>query len=142
MICAVVWVGGGTFLTISGLMAVRAKDPHRIAAIAAQAETVGKFIFTPVSFVLLGFGFGMIENGGFGYSATWIQIAIALFGLSAVMGMAFFGPQSARLDKLIGERGVTDAEVQARIKRILLVARFDVLLLLFAVFDMTAKPWS
>lgn len=123
MICAVVWVGGGSLLTILALMAVRAKDPHRIAAIAAQAQTAGKLIFTPASFVLLGFGFALIENGNLGYSATWIQIAIALFGLSAVTGMGFFAPQTARLNKLIGERGVTDGEVQARIRRIMLVAR-------------------
>ena len=31
---------------------------------------------------------------------------------------------------------------KARIRRILLVSRVDALILLFIVFDMTAKPWS
>jgi hypothetical protein len=34
-----------------------------------------------------------------------------------------------------------DPEVQSRIKRILTIARFDVVLLLSVVFVMTAKPW-
>jgi hypothetical protein len=34
-----------------------------------------------------------------------------------------------------------DPEIQARIRRILLFARVDVILLLLIVFDMTAKPF-
>ena len=38
-------------------------------------------------------------------------------------------------------RAADDPEVQARIHRILLIARIDVLLLLAIVFVMTAKPF-
>jgi hypothetical protein len=38
-------------------------------------------------------------------------------------------------------RPADDLEVQARIRRILLVARIDVLVLIAIVFVMTAKPW-
>jgi len=40
----------------------------------------------------------------------------------------------------IGPR--SDPEVQAGIQRLLLVVRLDVALLLLAVFDMAAKPFS
>jgi hypothetical protein len=42
--------------------------------------------------------------------------------------------------KLIVERGPEDDEAQARLRRLLLVARFDSLLLLAIVFVMTARP--
>jgi hypothetical protein len=40
------------------------------------------------------------------------------------------------------ERPADDVDVQERISRILLVARFDILLLLLIVIDMTTKPFS
>lgn len=45
---------------------------------------------------------------------------------------------SGRAD--LGE-GPEDTEVQNRIRRILVVARLDVVLLVAIVFVMTAKPW-
>ena len=62
--------------------------------------------------------------------------------MTALVGFTFISPNAARISRLIKERGPEDAEVQARIKKVLYVARFDAALLLFIVFDMTAKPWS
>jgi len=55
--------------------------------------------------------------------------------------MLFPGPESGKLGKLMPTRPPEDPEVQMRIRRILTVARFDVLLLLSVVFVMTAKPF-
>jgi uncharacterized membrane protein len=139
---AVIWVGGGVTLTMLGLLTVRENDPIRLAQFAQQAGWIGERIFGPLSLILLALGFGMIENGNLGYDKTWIQIAIAGWALTTVTGIFYLGPTAKKLGKLIMERGPADLEAQATIKRILLVARLDSALLLFIVFDMTAKPWS
>jgi uncharacterized membrane protein len=144
VLAAVVWVGGGTTLTILALITVREKDPVRLAQFAKQAGWVGERIYTPMSLIVLALGFGLMENGQspWSYSLTWVQIALAGWAVSALTGIFFLGPTAKKLGKLIEERGPADPEAQAVLPRVLLIARLDVLLLLFIVFVMTAKPWS
>ena len=144
VLAAVVWVGGGTTLTILALITVREKDPVRLAQFAKQAGWVGERIYTPMSLIVLALGFGLMENGQspWSYNLTWVQIALAGWAVSALTGIFFLGPTAKKLGKLIEERGPADPEAQAVLRRVLLIARLDVLLLLFIVFVMTAKPWS
>ena len=92
--------------------------------------------------MVVGFGFWMVEEGDLGYDATWLQIGIAGWIASFVVGASYLGPHATRLAKLLESRPPEDSDVQDLIRRILLVARIDAVLLLFIVFDMTAKPWS
>jgi uncharacterized membrane protein len=143
ILAAVIWVGGGTTLAILALLTVRLDDPVRLAQLAKQAGWVGERIYTPMSLVVLAFGFALIENGQspWTYDLTWVQIALAGWAVSSLVGLFYLGPTAKKLGKLIEERGPADPEAQRVLRRILLVARLDVLLLLFIVFDMTAKPW-
>jgi hypothetical protein len=50
-------------------------------------------------------------------------------------------PEAKRLGKLTPTRAADDPEIQARIRRILLILRVDNVLLLAIVFVMTAKPF-
>ncbi len=92
--------------------------------------------------MVVGFGFGLVERGDWGYDPVWIQIGIVGWAATFVAGAGYLGPQSRRLSKLLEDRLPDHADVQALIGRILLVARVDAVLLLFIVFDMVAKPWS
>src|SRR5213593_1136169 len=114
VLAAVIWVGGGVAVNVLAILTQREKDPLRMVQFAKQAEFVGQRIFTPMSLAVLGFGFGMIENAGYGYDFTWIKIALAGWGLSFLVGAGFLGPESGRLGRLMVERGPADAEVQAR----------------------------
>jgi uncharacterized membrane protein len=142
VLASVMWVGGAVMLTLLGLMTIGLRDPIRLAQFARQAAFLGGSYFPPLSLMVLGFGFGLVEKGAWGYGPTWIQIGIAGWAVSFGVGAGYLGPQSKRLAKLLDERLPEDTEVQGLIGRILLVARLDAVLLLFLVFDMTAKPWS
>lgn len=142
VLAAVIWVGGGTTLAILAFMTLGEKDPLRVAQFARQAGLVGERLYTPMSLLLLALGFGMIENANLGYDKVWIQIALAGWATTFLVGFFYIRPTATKLAKVVAERGPVDPEAQAIIKRILLVTRLDVILLLFIVFDMTAKPWS
>jgi len=142
VLAAVMWVGGSVMLTLLGLMTIGLRDPVRLAQFAKQAAFLGGTYFPPLSLMVVGFGFGMVANHDLGYSLTWIQIAIAGWAVSFAVGAGYLGPHTKKLAKLLEERDAADTAVQDMIKRILLVARLDALLLLFIVVDMTAKPWS
>jgi uncharacterized membrane protein len=144
VLAAVIWVGGAVVMNVLAFLTKRENDPDRMVHFAKQAEWVGTRIFTPMSLVVLGLGFGLMENGQspWTYDLTWVQIALAGWGASFLIGLLFLGPESGRLAKLQAERPPTDPEVQRRINRIVTIARADAVLLLFIVFDMTAKPFS
>jgi hypothetical protein len=58
-----------------------------------------------------------------------------------VTGAFFLGPESKRLAALMSGEGAGGSRGRVRIRRILAVARLDVVLLFAIVFVMTAKPF-
>src|ERR671935_2942713 len=139
---SVTWVGGGLFIAICAVLAELANDDDQLLQIGHWAETVAGRLFPVMSFVVLGFGIGMTENLGIAYDQFWLVFGVIAWGLSAATGILFLGPESKRLNKTAAEFGPRSPEVQARLRRILLVARVDVALMLLIVFDMVAKPFS
>jgi uncharacterized membrane protein len=142
VLAVVMWVGGSVMLTLLGLMTLGLRDPVQLAQFAKQVSFLGGVYFPPLSLMVVAFGFAMIANGDLSYSLTWLQIGIVGWAVSFFVGAGYLGPHAKRLSKVLDDRGAEDAEAQALIERILFVARLDAVLLLFIVFDMTAKPWS
>lgn len=137
ILAAVIWVGGGTTIHLFALRARAAEDPQRMAAFSADAEWVGTRVFTPVSLVLIVFGFLLIHEGNWDYK-FWIVFPIVVWIASFISGAGFLGPQSKRL-KLAIDRGDT-VEAKTIQDRIFLVSRFELLLLTLVVLDMALKP--
>ena len=139
---AVVWVGGGLFITIIALLAELADDDDQLLEIGHWAEIVAGRVFPIMSFAVLGFGIGMTSNGDIPYNQFWLIFGLVAWALSAATGILFFGPETKRLNKVAAEHGPKSPQAQARLRRILLVARIDVALMFLIVFDMVAKPFS
>jgi uncharacterized membrane protein len=139
ILCAVLWVGGGSVLVLQVLRAQRERRPERLADIAGDAEWIGSRVFAPLSLVLVIFGFLLVSKGDWQWH-FWLIWGIVFWALSFVTGAGFLGPQAGKIKKLTDERGPADPEVQQRIRRVLFVARIDNLLLLLVVLDMALKP--
>jgi uncharacterized membrane protein len=142
VLAAIVWIGGALSLQVLAIRAERSPDGGRVANVATEAEWVGSRIFLPASIVLLLAGIGLTLEGDWGFTTLWVLLGLIAYGLSALTGSLFLGPESGRIGKLIAEVGPQDPEVIARIKRIFLVSRIELVVLLFIVFDMTVKPGS
>jgi uncharacterized membrane protein len=143
VIVAVLWVGGGATLGLLAAMTLRMKDPIRLAQFAHQAGKIGERLYTPASLLVLLFGIGLMTNdqSPWDWDMTFVRIALVGWALTFVVGFFYIRPTAAKLAKAIEERGPEDPEAQKLIKNILVVTRIDVLVLLFIVFVMTAKPW-
>lgn len=137
---AVIWVGGGTGLTLCALVAQRANDAPQLLAIARQAAFLGEKVFGPASFVVLGFGIAMVEKAHWGWGSFWIDFGLAVWALSAAVGLGYLSPAAKKLTTLLAERGPDDPAVRPALDRIIAVARFDVVMLILIVIDMAAKP--
>ncbi len=137
---AVVWVGGGAGLTIMALLAQRTNDTALLLSLGKQAAFLGERIFTPASFIALGFGIAMVEKVHWGWGVFWIDFALAGWALSTLIGIGYLSPASKKLNALMATKQPDDPEVRGAIGTLIGVARFDVVLLVLIVLDMAAKP--
>lgn len=139
---AVFWVGGGLTITALALRAERAGSPDELATVARQAAFVGERLFAPAGVVVLAMGIAMMVNASLGWGRFWVDAGLAGYAVTFLTGVAFLGPESKRIAKLLETKGAAAAETQAAIRRILLVARVDAGVLLLVVADMVTKPFS
>ena len=139
---AVFWVGGGMLLTILGLKAERSDDPNEVVTLARWAAWVGERLFAPAGGVVLALGIAMMINTDWGWGKFWVDAGLVGYAFSMVIGMAVLSPLAKKIAELSESKGATAPETLAAVSRILLVARFDVAILLLVVADMVTKPFS
>lgn len=137
---AIVWLGSGVAVQVLAFRANRAGDPARMVTIAHEAEWFGMRIFLPSSLTVLVLGIFLTVDGPWDFGQTWIILALIGWGLSFVTGAAFLGPESGRIGKLLAAEGPESPAVRARIQRIFLVSRIELVLLYLIVLDMVVKP--
>lgn len=139
---AVFWVGGGLLLTILGLRAERSDDPKEVVTLARWAAWVGERLFAPAGGIVLLAGIAMMINTDWGWGRFWVVVGLLGYAATFVTGTAVLSPLAKRIHQLSAEKGATAPETLAAIRKILLVARFDVGVLLLVVADMVVKPFS
>jgi uncharacterized membrane protein len=142
VVVAVFWVGGGLLLTVLGLRAERAEDPNEMATLARQAAFAGEKLFAPGGLIVLAMGIAMMINTNWGWGKFWVVAGLVGYALTFVTGIGVLSPLAKKIDVLLKEKGPAAPETQATIQRILVVARFDIAILLLVVADMVTKPFS
>jgi uncharacterized membrane protein len=142
VLSAVVWVGGGATLVVLVLLTERENDPRALAALGEKIHIIASRIFIPTALVVLLFGILMMFKGDLDWGEFWVIAGLVGFAATFLTGIGFLEPQTKRFNALAAEKGVEAPETQAALKKLLLVARFDIAMLLLVVADMTAKPFS
>jgi uncharacterized membrane protein len=99
----------------------------------ADVEWLGQRLLIPASLLV-------IDLDGYDFGQTWIVLGLAGFLFSAVLGTTFLGPETGRLSRLGAERGPDHPDVQSRIRRVLLLARIELVVLIAVILDMVLKP--
>lgn len=139
---AVLWVGGGTMITILAIVAERSNDPAQIANVARQAATVGEKFFAPVGLVTFLMGIAMMLNTDWGWGKFWVVAGLVGYAATFAVGIGLISPNVKKLHAAIEANGPTHPASIALIKRIMLIARIDTALLILVVLDMVTKPFS
>src|ERR1700721_1303758 len=86
-----------------------AEERLRTATSAMLAGVV--LIAAPVLLLVFGLGVALVEKGGWGWSHFWIDFALAGWGLTATLGIAFIGPELGRIGALAAAVGPDSPEV-------------------------------
>jgi uncharacterized membrane protein len=138
---AVLWVGGGAMMQFFALRALASKSNERLVLFAGDVEWIGSRLLTTFSAGAFLTGLALVWNAPFWtIGDDWIVIGLVLFGVTFLAGLAFFGPEAGRISKLAAAEGPNSTAVQARIRRILVLSRIDLVLLFLIIFDMAVKP--
>jgi uncharacterized membrane protein len=142
LIFAVAWIGGGMLVTILGLRAQRETDPGAVVTIARQAAFAGEKIFAPAGLVVFVMGISMMINTNWGWGTFWIDAGLIGYALTFVTGIAVLSPLAKKIEASAEHNGPEHPETIALVDRVLLIARFDLAVLLLVIADMATKPFS
>jgi len=139
VLSVVTWLGSSICMQVLSLRALRA-GPTESLRFLGDVEWIGKRLLSPAGLFVVIFGILLVNEVGYGFSDTWIVLALTGVALAFLVVAGYLGPQSIRLSKLVGLRGPADPDVQARIRRIMLVSKIELVILIAVILDMVAKP--
>ena len=137
---AIIWIGGAVAVQLFAIRALASGDPIRVVSFTRDVEWMGTRVFLPSSLVVIVLGFLLVWDGPWELGTTWIWLSLVIFGISFLLGVGFFTPESNRIGNQIEAEGPASPAVQARIARLLKLTRIDLVLLFAIVFLMVAKP--
>ena len=141
VLAAVIWVGGAATLVILAALTERENDPKALVSLGHKVEYIATPVFIPASLVALLFGILMMLKGDLDWGQFWVVAGLVGFAATFLTGIAFLSPQTKRFNTLAAAKGDDSPEAQAALHKLLLVARFDLVVLLLVIADMTAKPF-
>lgn len=139
VLTAAFWVGGGACLAALALAAKRATDQETELAFVRLGGKIGGPFFGTSGLVLLGFGIALVQKGNWDWSEAFVIWGLCAFAFSMFTGIAFYGMQLKRIERA-AEHGNQEGMRKA-LNVYYRVGRIDTLVLISAVFAMTAKPW-
>jgi uncharacterized membrane protein len=138
---AIVWIGGGSFITILAIRAQRSGDTAEIVAIARQAAFAGEKVFAPAGLIVFLMGIAMMINTDWGWGTFWIDAGLIGYAATFITGVAVLSPLAKQIQASAAEKGPEHPDTLAVINKILLIARVDISVLLLVVADMVTKPF-
>lgn len=139
---AIAWLGGGLTMVLLGILAERARDEARLMTVVDQVVTVAHRVFIPSTGLVLVFGLLMVWTAGYSWADAWIVLGLLGILVTGGLGARVLTPLAERVKALSTTPGKgPEAYVAAR--RLLAIAKFDMMMLFTIVLLMVAKPgWS
>ena len=141
ILAAVIWVGGAFVIQVLTIRASRPNAALQIGMLGREIEWIGTRFFIPSSLVLVVVGFLLIHEGNWDYT-FFIVFALIVWIASFVVGAGFLGPQSRKLGEDVERYGPDSPQATARMQRLFLVSRIELVFLILVVLDMALKPGS
>jgi len=134
---ASVWIGAAFLMALLGGRAASAAR-ERTLAYARDSEWLGLRLFLPASVLTLVSGVAAASEGPWGFDDLWVQLGLAAFTASTLIGVLVLGPGWARVTALAEQ--TDEPDVADGIGRLLVFGWLDVGVVLAAVWVMAVKP--
>jgi uncharacterized membrane protein len=137
---AIIWLGAGFVFTLLILGAEMAGDEEREARHHSDVPWLAPRLFIPASFATLIFGILLVIDGPWSFDYLWVTLGLLGWLASFGVGITYFRTEGEKIAALAAERGPDDPEIRARIRRLNIVDRLEILILFLVVADMVIKP--
>lgn len=136
----IVWVGAVTATDLLWMRAERTREPAELAKMGQLQEYLTPRLFIPASLLSLVFGVLLVPAGPWSFGDLWIVVGLAGFAASFLTGLLYLRPQGERMGEIIAHHGPGSPEARRHGKKLLVVARVQLVLLFLVVADMVLKP--
>jgi uncharacterized membrane protein len=137
---AIVWLGAGVMIQVLAARAQSTRDDEYLQRLFRDAGVLAKAIFIPSSLVVVVFGILMVADGPWEFGTLWIILGLTGYAATFVTGAFILGPRAETVAARADEQGGMSPGIAAEMKRVLLLARVDTVVLFLVVADMVIKP--
>ena len=137
VVAAVVWVGGSVLALTLGYY-LRGRDIETRVEYTRWTEWLGPRLFAPMSVIVIIAG-PLLADRLYDFDQTWLTLGFIGWGLSFLIGVAFYPREGAKREKLIEQDGMANEQVARSINRVLTVATVDTLIVLLVVIARVTK---
>ena len=139
VLAAVVWVGGSITILALGYY-LKGRDANTRVEYTRMTEWIAPRLFAPASIGVILAGPLLVDELGYEFNEPWLHIGFLGWGLSFLIGVAFYAREGKKREQLIEQHGIEHESVAASVNRVLKVATLDTLIVTLVVLDMTIKP--
>jgi uncharacterized membrane protein len=136
---AAVWIGGAVTGQVFGALAQRSGDPARSAAFGQDLGRVVSWVFIPSSLVVLVSGILLTEDGNWDWDEWFVVLGLLGWAIVAVTAFGYVRRAMRQVGARMAAEGPSP-QLAGEARRILLLARFLILVLFAVVLVMVVKP--
>jgi uncharacterized membrane protein len=137
----VVWVGAGFLSLVLAISYDREGDESAIQRFLADQERLALRLFVPSSLVVLLMGIALvIESDAWGFDQLWIVIGLLGYAATFATGLFLIKPESERIGAEMAREGRLTPQLRLDIRKLMVKARVDQVVLMLVIFDMVVKP--
>jgi uncharacterized membrane protein len=137
---AIIWIGAGFLLQVQAFRADRARNDAALQQALADSSQLAKVLFIPASLATLILGILLVLDGPWSFGDLWIVLGLAGYAATFASGVGLIEPRGKRIAGLMREEGGFGARSAVEGRKLLVIARIDMVVLFLVVADMTLKP--
>ena len=138
----VVWVGAGLCSLVLAIGYDRDGDEPSIRRFLADQERLATRLFIPASLTVVLFGIALvIESDAWSFDQLWLVLGLVGFAATFVTGLFMIKPASERIGAAMErEGGRLTPPLRTDIRKLIVMARLDYVVLFLVIADMVIKP--
>jgi Predicted integral membrane protein (DUF2269) len=142
VLATVVWVGSGFLSLVLAIKYDSDGDESAIRRFLADQEFLATRLFVPASLIVLIMGIALvIESDAWAFDQLWIVLGLVGFAATFCTGLFLIKPTSERIGaQMEREGGRLTPQIRTEIRKLIVKARVDYVVLSVVIFDMVAKP--
>lgn len=137
---AISWVGGDTFVQLLGTRTIKRGSGAEVQTFVESIVFLTPRWFIPVGIWTVAFGIAAAIEASYSFGDFWITAGLTMFVISFLIGIAYLGPQSERIEKLGESDGPDSSVYKENVSKLLFASRIELALLWVTVFVMVIKP--